>query len=83
MKAKYVIDKAEEASINWGSHSDPNDILEFGKEYEIERAEVHSWHTKIFLKDFPDKSFNSCWFTWSKANDIWELPGAKESWEGR
>ena len=48
--------------INWGSHTDPRGLLEVGKEYTIDRTEVHSWHTKIYLKEFPNKSFNSVWF---------------------
>ena len=78
MKVKYNVKEADKASKQWGGHSDPNGLLEFGKEYELERAEVHSWHTKIFLKDFPGKSFNSVWFTWSVNDDIWELDGAQE-----
>lgn len=83
MQVKYIIKNPIKESINWGSHFDPNNILEYGKEYELDRAEVHSFHTKIFLKDFPDKSFNSVWFTWSETDDIFELTGAKESWKKR
>ena len=46
---------------SWGNHTgSPND-LEVGTVYEIERTEVHSWHTKIYLKGITG-SFNSVYF---------------------
>lgn len=51
-----------EAQINWGSHCDPRGLLGIGKEYTIDRTEVHSQHTKVFLVEYPGKSFNSVWF---------------------
>ena len=83
MKVKFIEKNVGDSQVRWGSHEDPKNLLEYGKEYELECAEVHSWHTKIFLKDFPGKSFNSVWFTWSENDDIWELTGARESWESR
>lgn len=81
MLVKFIAANIIKEQINWGSHQDPKGILEVGKEYEIERAEVHSSYTKIFLKDFPKLSFNSVWFNWSDTNDIFELPGTdKNEW---
>ncbi len=47
--------------IRWGSNDNPNDILTIGETYDIEDAEVHSWHTKIKLVGF-DGIFNSSSF---------------------
>ena len=59
---KFVEDDVTQAQINWGSHDDPRGVLEVGKEYIIDRTEVHSQHTKVFLKGYDKKSFNSVWF---------------------
>ena len=48
--------------ISWGGHVDPKGLLVKGKTYDLDRYEVHSYHTKTFLKEFPGKSFNSVWF---------------------
>ena len=79
MLLKFIAENVSQAQINWGGHNDPRGVLEVGKEYEIAYADVRSSHTKIFLKDFPMASFNSVWFTWSKTDDIFELPGANRS----
>mgnify|MGYP001611184639 CR=1 FL=1 len=51
-----------EEGIKWGSHDDPRDLLQIEGEYIVDHTEIHSWHTKVFLKEFPGKSFNSVWF---------------------
>lgn len=43
-----------------GSHN--HHLLEIGKEYTVENVEVHSWHTIVYLKEFPNKKFNSVVF---------------------
>jgi primase-polymerase (primpol)-like protein len=48
--------------VNWGSNDDPKGLLVEKREYEVLREEVHSWHTKLILKDFPNKKFNSVSF---------------------
>ena len=78
MKVKFIEKNVGDSQVRWGSHEDPKNLLEVGKEYEIAYADVRSSHTKIFLKDFPMASFNSVWFTWSVNDDIWELDGAQE-----
>tara|TARA_Y100000004_G_scaffold183043_1_gene230412 strand:- start:75 stop:500 length:426 start_codon:yes stop_codon:yes gene_type:complete len=35
--------------INWGNNDDPRSFLIVGKEYTIEKVDVHSQHTKIKL----------------------------------
>ncbi len=56
--------KQSPAQIGWGGNDDPNKLLKVGKKYEVLRVEVHSWHTKVILKDFPDKKFNDVTFEW-------------------
>jgi len=60
IKVKYIGNVCEE-SINWCDYDDPRDILNEGCIYEIERKEIHTWHTNIFLKNI-DGCFNSVWF---------------------
>ena len=55
---------ASDAQVEWGSCQDPRPVLEFGRQYEVERCELHSWHTKVFLigvdsgKGFPSAAFD-------------------------
>lgn len=43
-----------------GSHN--HYLLEVGETYTVENVEVHSWHTLVYLKEFPGKEFNSVVF---------------------
>lgn len=70
MLIRYVAKKVSQAQIDWGNHVDPTGILETEKEYELDRVAVHSQHTKVFLKDFPGKSFNSVWFDVEDVNAL-------------
>lgn len=36
--------------------------LELSKEYTVERTEVGSWHTNVYLQEIPDIAFNSVLF---------------------
>lgn len=54
---------SSEAQTNWGANDPTEGCLEVGKAYEVSEIEVHSFHTKIHLKDFPGKKFNSVVFT--------------------
>ena len=47
--------------IAWGNNTDPTGILIVGDKYYIEHVEVHSQHTKIFLRGVSG-SFNSVCF---------------------
>ena len=47
---------------NWGSCEPIKGNLEVGKVYTVDRIEVHSWHTKVWLKEVPGKVFNSVHF---------------------
>lgn len=37
-------------------------LLNVGKTYTVVDLEVHSWHTMVTLREFPNKQFNSCHF---------------------
>lgn len=58
-KVKYI--GATDDQVRWGGNDDPRLVLVEGGIYEVEREEVHSWHTKLYLKGIPGK-FNSVSF---------------------
>ena len=60
-KLKYL-GNATNAQIRWGNHNDPRNLLEKNNMYDVDKIEIHSWHTKVFLKGYSG-SFNSIWFT--------------------
>ena len=52
------------AQSQWGSNDDPRTLgLTIGNSYEVVGVEVHSWHTKLLLREFPDRKFNSVSFS--------------------
>ncbi len=53
---------ASDTQVRWGSNDDPRGLLTEGASYAVKRREVHSWHTKIELVDYPGKFFNSVCF---------------------
>jgi hypothetical protein len=61
-KVKYIEDYVSNENVKWGTHTDPRGVLTDGETYIIDKTEVHSWHTKVFLKGYEDKPFNSVWF---------------------
>jgi len=58
MKLKFI----EKEPLTWGISSHWAKLLKLGETYDVERIEVHSCHTKIFLKGYPGIAFNSVWF---------------------
>lgn len=54
--------EVSDSQVRWGIHDDPRGVLTPGKEYIVEKTEVRSYHTKVYLKDFPGWKFNSVWF---------------------
>ena len=46
----------------WGVSAENAKHLKLYHIYTVERVEIHSWHTKIFLKEVPGIEFNSSWF---------------------
>lgn len=59
-KVKFI--GAVDAQTRWGGNDDPRMFLIVGEVYEVQSVEVHTWHTKIVLKQFPGKRFNSVCF---------------------
>jgi hypothetical protein len=65
MKVKYIdksSDEHRQMTVKWGSNDDPGEFLEVDGIYEVDNVEVHSYHTKLYLKEFPNKKFNSAHF---------------------
>lgn len=60
MKVKFV--ECSDEQVNFAGKDDPRKHLVLDETYELERKEVHSWHTLYYLKDFPGLSFNSVCF---------------------
>lgn len=58
---KVIFTEADDDQVNWGSNNDPRKILKLGEQYEVEKVEVHSWHTKVWLVGIEGK-FNSVHF---------------------
>ena len=58
MKVKFV----GKEPTTWGVSAFNAKLLTLGEVYTIKKIEQHSWHTKVFLKEFPDVEFNSVWF---------------------
>jgi hypothetical protein len=48
---KVVYLGSNETITKWGNCDNPNDLLIVGDTYTVDRLEVHSWHTKVFLKE--------------------------------
>ena len=59
---KFIAESVSKAQINWGNNVDPKNILYPGMSYEVDRIEIHSQSTGVFLKAFPGKKFNGVWF---------------------
>ena len=47
---------------NWGNCTPIKDCLTVDEIYTVKFWEVHSWHTKVHLVEFPGKVFNSVHF---------------------
>ena len=63
MKVRYLGDAASgDEVVKWGGNDDPRGLLVEGQEYELLEQDVHSWHTKYILAEFPNKRFNSVSF---------------------
>jgi hypothetical protein len=50
-----------EEQVRWGNNDNPVGILIEGDVYYVERVEVHTWHTKLYLRGVYGK-FNSVCF---------------------
>ena len=59
-RVKFI--SCDQDQIRWGNNDDPNGLLKPNETYVVDRTEVHSSHTKVFLMKFPNKKFNSVCF---------------------
>lgn len=60
-KVKFI--GATDMQATWGRSRDPRPHLEEGSSYEIERIELHTWHTVYHLVGFAEQGpFNSVCF---------------------
>lgn len=73
MKEEVKYTGASQDQINWGGNDDPRNLLTVGNIYTVLKREVHSWHTKVYLEEFPDMKFNSVSF-----EEITSNPDRKE-----
>ena len=69
-KVVFVETDVSQAQISYGNHSDPCGVLEVGKIYTIQKTDVRSGHTKVYLKEFQGMSFNSVWFRDINVEDV-------------
>jgi len=56
-KVKYI--RPSDSIARYGGNDNPEGILKVGKTYTVDRTEIHSWHTKVYLEEYPGKKFNS------------------------
>ncbi len=47
---------------HWSFEDNASQYLEVGKTYNVIDIEVHSWHTRVTVAEFPDRQFNSICF---------------------
>lgn len=60
-KIRYM--GADDFQVNQGTgNDDPRGVLTEGEIYTVLKTEVHSWHTKVRLVEFPEQKFNSASF---------------------
>jgi hypothetical protein len=50
-----------EEQVLWGVNDNPNSVLIVGDKYYVEKVEIHTWHTKLYLRGIYGK-FNSVCF---------------------
>jgi hypothetical protein len=58
-QVKYL--GSTENQVRWGGNDNPKELLFEGDVYYVERVEIHSWHTKLYLRGVRGK-FNSVCF---------------------
>ena len=59
--SKVTYTGANDSQVIWGGCDDPRGILVEGQSYEVEKRDVHSWHTKLKLVGIEGR-FNSVCF---------------------
>ena len=58
---KYI--GCSQLQSSWGGCDDPRKLLKIGRIYEVEKTEVHSWHTKLSLVGIEGKFNSACFET--------------------
>lgn len=58
---RVIYTGTSDEQVRWGGNDDPRSCLIEGDIYQIEKVEVHSWHTKLTLRNIPGR-FNSVTF---------------------
>jgi hypothetical protein len=58
---KVIYTGSDSDQVRFSSNDDPRKVLIEGDTYQIEKVEVHSWHTKLHLRGIKGK-FNSVSF---------------------
>ena len=63
-----------------GNYFPNGNLVQKGKKYHLTKMEVHPWYTNVYLKEFPDKVFNSVQFAevFPKETDVLKLVKANE-----
>ena len=46
----------------WGGADHASSYLNVGQIYHVSHIEMHSWHTRVYLVEFPNHWFNSVAF---------------------
>ena len=49
-------------NVRTGNYFPNGELLKQKQRYHISKIEVHSWYTDVYLKEFPEKNFNSVQF---------------------
>ena len=57
-QVKYL--GSTEDQVRWGSNDNPKGLLFEGDIYYVERVEIHSWHTKLYLRGVYGKYNSVC-----------------------
>lgn len=70
---RVVFNGASQSQIGWGSNEDPRPFLTEGAVYVVEKVEVHSWHTKLWIDG--RGPFNASSFTRLADPDVGEPRG--------
>lgn len=60
-KVKYIGCSEDQIKFG-GGNNDPRTILKVDNIYHVLKEEVHAWHTKFILQEFPEWKFNSVSF---------------------
>lgn len=60
---KVMFQGSTPEQVKWGGNDDPSFCCYTGGIYTVESTEIHSSYTKVYLKEFPGKGFNTVSFS--------------------